>query len=135
MSWEIARRSERAGMTFGCHTVSHPILSRTSDDQARHELTNSWQRLQAEVERPVRVFCYPNGRLEDFGEREIELLRGLGFRGAVVGVPGYVEARRLRERSDDRWRVRRFSWPDNSADLLQYVGGFERFKEILRGAR
>jgi peptidoglycan/xylan/chitin deacetylase (PgdA/CDA1 family) len=132
MSWEDLRMCEKMGMTFGPHTVTHPVLSRTSDDEAGREISESWARLRAEARKPVPVFCYPNGGWADFGDREIAVLRRLGFLGAVVGEPGYADARAFQQSQDDRFKVQRFGFPDDLPNMIQYVSGVERFKQILR---
>lgn len=132
MSWEQLRACERIGMTFGPHSVVHPVLARTTDGQARYEITESWARLCAEARSPVPVFCYPNGGWDDFGDREIGLLRQLGFLGAVVGEPGYASAIAFQRNEDSPFRVQRFSLPDGLPHVVQYVSGVERFKQILR---
>jgi len=137
MTWDDLRRVEAKGMSFGPHTVTHPVLARTSDEQSRHELVESWRRLSAEAARPVPIFCYPNGRLVDFGEREVATLRELGFVGAVTGTPhGYAE--RLDAPSNgqapDPFRVRRFAYTESPAELRQLVSGVERVNQLLRGA-
>jgi len=119
-------------MTFGPHTVTHPVLSRTTDDVMSQEITESWTRLCAEARNPVPVFCYPNGGLADFGDREIGVLRRLGFLGAVVGDPGYADARVFQQSRNDRFKVQRFSFPDDLPNMIQYVSGVERFKQMWR---
>lgn len=135
MSWDMARACERGGTRFGPHTVTHPILSRTTDDQSTYELTESWRRVRAEVEHPVPVFCYPNGRLEDFGRREIETLGALGLLGAVIGVPGYAHIETLRRRPEKRWVINRFVCPHEFPIFVQYASGLERAKDLVRGVR
>ncbi len=132
MSWEQLRKCEEMGMTFGPHTVTHPVLSRTTRDATDYEITESWARLRAEARSPVPIFCYPNGGWEDFGGREIAVLRRLGFVGAVVGEPGYADAMAFRHGQDDRFKVQRFSFPDELPHMIQYVSGVERFKQMLR---
>lgn len=132
MSWEQLRQCEKMGMSFGPHTVTHPVLSRTAPDAADYEITESWARLCAEARSPVPVFCYPNGGWDDFGDREIALLRRLGFLGAVVGEPGYADALVFQRAEDDRFKVQRFGFPDELPHMIQYVSGVERFKQILR---
>jgi peptidoglycan/xylan/chitin deacetylase (PgdA/CDA1 family) len=135
MSWSDAKRCEASGMTFGPHTVTHPILSRTSDDQSRFEIEESWTRLSSQVNRPVPVFCYPNGEREhDFGDREAKTLAGAGLTGAVVGGFGYATGATIRERHD-RFFIPRFPIPDNHVDLVQYVSGLERVKARIRSLR
>ena len=132
MSWSQVRECERMGMTFGPHTVTHPVLSRSTTDVATNEISESWARLRDEVRTPVPVFCYPYGWWEDFGNREIALLRRLGFLGALAAEAGYANALSFRNSADDRFRVPRFGFPDGLPHLIQYVSGVERFKQLLR---
>ncbi|MGH7620111.1 MAG: polysaccharide deacetylase family protein [Gemmatimonadaceae bacterium] len=134
VSWDDARRAERKGITFGPHTVTHPILSQTTDAQSEFEISQSWTRLRGELDKPVPVFCYPNGQATDFGSREISLLERLGLEGAVVGSNGYARASVFRGSGDARFLVPRFPFPPDFADLLQYVSGVERMKQLVRGA-
>ena len=120
------------GMTFGPHTVTHPVLSRATTDVATSEISESWARLREEVRTPVPVFCYPYGWWEDFGDREVDLLRRLGFLGALAAEAGYANALSFRNSADDRFRVPRFGFPDGLPHLIQYVSGVERFKQLLR---
>lgn len=132
MTWDQLRAAEARGMTFGPHTVTHPILSQTTDAASAFELTESWRRLAAEARTPVKVFCYPNGGWQDFGPREMGTLRGLGFQGAVVGVWGYADRAAVMRGGEEPFTVRRLSWPDDLPHLVQYVSGMERLKMVLR---
>jgi peptidoglycan/xylan/chitin deacetylase (PgdA/CDA1 family) len=132
MSWDDARACEKRGMTFGPHTVTHPVLARTSSDQTRREIIDSWMRLHEEVQQAVPVFCYPNGRWQDFSAREIRELRALGLAGAVVGEPGYADVASFRRDADAAFKVKRFIYPESLADTVQYVSGLERLKQVLR---
>lgn len=132
MSWDLVRACERRGMSFGPHTVTHPILSRTAGEQSRREIVDSWSRLRAEASRPTPVFCYPNGCWDDFGTREIAVLDELGFLGAVAGENGYADARALRRRAAERFRVPRFACPEDLPHVIQIVSGVERLKQLVR---
>lgn len=132
MSWDLARACERHGMSFGPHTVTHPILSRTPDERSRREIAESWSRLRAEVTHPVPIFCYPNGCWDDFGPREIAVLEELGFRGAVAGENAYADARALKRLAAERFRVPRFGYPEDLPHAIQIVSGVERLKQIVR---
>jgi peptidoglycan/xylan/chitin deacetylase (PgdA/CDA1 family) len=133
MSWDLVRACERRGMSFGPHTVTHPILSRTADEHSRREVTDSWTRLRAEAIRPLPVFCYPNGCWDDFGPREIAVLEELGFTGAVAGENAYADARVLRRHAAERFKVPRFGYPEDLPHAIQIVSGVERLKQIVRG--
>ena len=133
MSWDQVRSLEPRGMSFGPHTVTHPILARTTPDQSRREIEQSWKRLKTEAAHPVKVFCYPNGRSQDYGDREINVLQTLGFSGAVVGTPGYAGPHDFTRRSDGRFRVRRFAYADDLRELARFTGGLERVSQLVRG--
>src|SRR5262249_34045711 len=132
MSWDQVRKCEENGMSFGPHTVTHPVLSRSAADVAAREITDSWTRLRTEARTPVPVFCYPYGWREDFGDREVALLRRMGFVGALAAEVGYANAVSLRSNEDDRFKVRRFGFPDDLPHVIQYVSGVERVKQLLR---
>src|SRR5262249_54861760 len=131
--WDQARDCEQKGMSFGAHTVTHPILARTDDDQSRREIEESWARVRQELTEPVPVFCYPNGEFTDFSSREIATLRQLGLVGAVVGVPGHATGRDFVASKESPFAVRRFSFPMSLPKIVQYASGVERFKSLVRG--
>jgi hypothetical protein len=54
--------------------------------------------------------------------------------GAVSGEPGYFYRQHIAENPDERFRVRRFAFPDNMMDVIQYVSGIERAKQLVRGS-
>ncbi len=132
LTWSEARRLESRGMTFGPHTVSHPVLSTTSDEQAEFEIAESWKRLKAEVSRPVPIFCYPNGRSQDSGEREIAIIRRTGLSGAVIGQPVDVRPADFRKSAITSYRVPRFPYSDSLLHVLQCVSGVEMVKSRIR---
>jgi peptidoglycan/xylan/chitin deacetylase (PgdA/CDA1 family) len=133
MTWDDVRRCERGGMSFGPHTVTHPVLSRTDDARAVRELRESWRRVREEVATPLSVFCYPNGQLGDAGSREIDLLRREGMSAALLAVPGYVRAGATPGDDDWKYRVPRFAWPNEVFRVARITSGFERLNELLTG--
>ncbi|RCS49135.1 hypothetical protein DTL42_11365 [Bremerella cremea] len=66
MNWGMLREMAAAGMSFGGHTVSHPILTRTSTSNWEHELTEGRRRLEEELDVDVQVFSYPVGNPDCF---------------------------------------------------------------------
>lgn len=78
------RTLAEAGMSIGAHTVSHPILARVSDDEARREMIQGKQRLESIIGRKVGLFAYPNGKPGiDYTATHVQLAREAGFSGAV----------------------------------------------------
>ena len=68
-------------ITIGAHTVSHPFLTKCTQDQLEHELTASKQHLEDLMGRSVDVFAYPAG---DYNHKVIESVRCAGYIAAFV---------------------------------------------------
>lgn len=79
----------RGGMQVGAHTVSHPILTRLSPDDARREIGQSKHYLEELLGERVGLFAYPNGKPgEDYDDSSVAMVRDLGFDAAVTTVRG-----------------------------------------------
>lgn len=63
MSWSQIREIQRAGITIGAHTVTHPRLSRIPFESAAAEVFRCREEIQQQTGAPVRTFCYPYGDL------------------------------------------------------------------------
>lgn len=135
MSWDDLRRCEARGMRFGPHTVTHPVLAQTPDEQSRWELTESWRRLREEATNPSPIFCYPNGQLTDFGDRELATLRAIGVTGGVVGTIGYAAGADFRASARAPYLVPRFAYEQSVPAMMQIVNGLERMKQLVKGWR
>lgn len=73
------------GMGIGAHTVSHPILLKLNDDDARSEIGESREDLQAILRERVSLFAYPNGKLgSDYTDRHAQIVLSLGFDAAFA---------------------------------------------------
>lgn len=128
MSWADVKRWEYRGMSFGPHSLTHPILSRTSDEQSRTELVGSWNRVCEMVQRPTPVFCYPNGLAADFGPREVATLQSLGLEGAVATTPGYADVAGFHAHPRGPFQVPRLHYPDDSAVVAHFASGLGRLR-------
>jgi peptidoglycan/xylan/chitin deacetylase (PgdA/CDA1 family) len=84
MNWDELRAVASEGIEIGCHTESHPILSRLSNPrELENEILGAKQRMTERLGFEVRHFCYPNGRPIDVGEAAIRCVREAGFASAV----------------------------------------------------
>lgn len=131
MGWDVARALESRGVRFGPHTISHGIVSRMSDAEARTELLGAWRRVNEELHDPVRIYGWPTGRSCDFSTRDISILRDAGFLGAVATDDDYAHCSR-RNNLDAFYQLRRFAMPSTTEDFLQYATWIERAKQRLR---
>jgi peptidoglycan/xylan/chitin deacetylase (PgdA/CDA1 family) len=55
------REMQRAGISFGSHSVTHPRMRRLSPKEARREIVDSRAALQDMLGTPVRFFSFPYG--------------------------------------------------------------------------
>jgi peptidoglycan/xylan/chitin deacetylase (PgdA/CDA1 family) len=110
--WDELREAESQGLVhFEPHTLTHPMLTTLSLDDARSEIEGSKREVERELGRPARIFCYPFGY---HSPRELELVRESGFRAAVTCEYGANTApfahnalrRTIVERSDPLWLFR-----------------------------
>src|SRR5712664_1868482 len=134
ISWDDVRRTAKLGVTFGPHTVTHPILSLATDEACRWEIEESYRRVRQETDAWVPVFCYPNGEPRAFGQRELEATQRVGFRAALTTVRDYAAARHLRtHRALGRFALPRFPYPDDRPHLVHFVSGLLRLRRMLQG--
>ena len=61
LNWDDVLKMSSAGIDFGCHTVTHPLLAYEDDGTIEQELLQSKEALEARLGRKVRTFAYPNG--------------------------------------------------------------------------
>ena len=79
MTWDDLRELADRGIEIGAHTVSHPHLPSTSDEDLDRELTESKGRIEDELGRPCPLLAYP------FGEHDARVRAAAaraGFRAA-----------------------------------------------------
>ena len=77
-----------AGMTFGAHSLSHPVLARAPEEVAWREISESRAALENALGRTVWAFGYPFGNAATVSAREIRLAEQAGFRCAFLNSGG-----------------------------------------------
>ncbi len=101
LDWSEVRRLADAGLTFGAHTKTHPILPKLDKEaEIREEIAGSKARIEKELGRAVEHFCYPNGDRDDVSEA---IVKSSGFATAVVTESG------LNGTGADPYRLKRLS--------------------------
>lgn len=94
LSWDQVREMSAAGISFGGHTKSHPILTRISVEEARSEILESKQKIEEETGIVVTTMAYPNGGEGDYNDVIIRIVEGAGYKIAfslVDGLPKYSD--------------------------------------------
>jgi peptidoglycan/xylan/chitin deacetylase (PgdA/CDA1 family) len=88
LNWREIQEMARENISFGAHTVTHPILTRIPLAEAVDEIMKSKEAIERELRSAVRLFAYPNGGREDFNESMKAALKEAGFLGAVTTLWG-----------------------------------------------
>lgn len=84
MSWDMVREMRAGGMTFGGHTVTHPILANLSAEQQDWEIAECKRRLVEELGEPIEAFSFPVGGPSSFNSFTRTSLVQHGFRMAFT---------------------------------------------------
>ena len=61
LSWDEVKSLHAAGIQFGAHSQSHPILTRLPPDAAEAEMVGSKRAVEVALGGPVESFAYPYG--------------------------------------------------------------------------
>lgn len=90
---EELRKLLSAGMSIGAHTLSHPALSKLSQDRAWFEIVEGRRRLEKMLGQEVWAFAYPFGSTSTVSEREFRMAEKAGYKAAFLNVGGGLGAR------------------------------------------
>lgn len=101
LTWDQVREMQQGGVSFGSHTLTHPVVSRVPVAAAGKELRESKRIMEERLGRPVKDFAYPFGQPADCGFAAEAVLHDCGYRSAMttsrgINLPGA-----------DRYRLRR----------------------------
>jgi peptidoglycan/xylan/chitin deacetylase (PgdA/CDA1 family) len=138
LTWRDVGALRAAGVSFGSHTVSHPVLHQITWTEIRHELSDSRQQLEDELQEPNRAFSYPYAFPQedrDFVERFSAELVSQGYDAAVTTVIGRAAL------GDDMLRLKRLPVNDTDDQALftgklaggyDWMGGLQNFVRRTR---
>ncbi|MBU4009416.1 MAG: polysaccharide deacetylase family protein [Proteobacteria bacterium] len=88
LTWDEVKVMADNGIEIGSHTVNHPILSRLTYGQQFMEISGAIKRIEEKTGIRPKVFAYPNGRLEDFNNDTLSILKRCGIRSAFTTEVG-----------------------------------------------
>jgi CelD/BcsL family acetyltransferase involved in cellulose biosynthesis/peptidoglycan/xylan/chitin deacetylase (PgdA/CDA1 family) len=88
LSWKDVRAMMKGGITFGAHTISHPVLASLSKPELEKEIVGSKKAMEDRLQSSIRHFAYPFGKQADVGNDAKSIVRDAGFETAVTTVSG-----------------------------------------------
>jgi peptidoglycan/xylan/chitin deacetylase (PgdA/CDA1 family) len=125
LNWDDVLAMSEHGISFGSHTVSHPILSKLSDERMREEIEGSKRVIERKINRPVNAFAYPVGRKQDFSNRAKGILKEAGYQCAVTTIFG------VNESGQDLFELRRGTpW---QTDIPSFAAQLSWYKFVANG--
>jgi peptidoglycan/xylan/chitin deacetylase (PgdA/CDA1 family) len=87
---EIQEMEESGWISFGAHTMHHPVLARLTDtDEVHYEVERCRLVMEQQLGHPVRAFAYPIGQLQHITEYVLQTVRKAGYDWALTTVYGF----------------------------------------------
>lgn len=88
ISWSQITEMAASGIAFGSHTVSHPNLTRLTDEELERELTESKYALESKLQQPINTIAYPIGTPSAFNDKVITAAKKHSFTLGLTYVSG-----------------------------------------------
>jgi peptidoglycan/xylan/chitin deacetylase (PgdA/CDA1 family) len=134
LKWSEIREMEQSGwVSFGAHTMHHPILSYLADAQeVQHEVADCRRELERQLGHPIRTFAYPIGKLEHIGPEGLQAVKSAGYKWAVTTIE------EVNTRQTAPYLLRRLPgdiklhWLIMASELVGLLGIFSRFRKKVR---
>lgn len=92
LGWHQIQEMSRDGIAFGAHTMSHPILSKMSLEDAKKEILESKRAIERGLTADVKHFTFPNGKRGDFSPELQQYCKEIGFESVCSCVYGSNKA-------------------------------------------
>jgi peptidoglycan/xylan/chitin deacetylase (PgdA/CDA1 family) len=92
LTWEQIRDMQAGGVSFGAHTMTHPVVSRLTEEELYWEVGESKRILEDRLQRPILDFAFPFGKIDECGDAAVACLARFGFRSAATTIEGLNRA-------------------------------------------
>ena len=89
LNWDQVRTMQRGGISFGAHTMSHPVVRQLESSAFHEEFVRSKQILEAGLDSQADDFAYPFGRISDVSSSAEKFIASCGYRSAVTTMEGF----------------------------------------------
>ena len=135
LTWPEVRELASAGVSFGSHTVTHPVLHGLPWAQVSAELRESREHIQDALGSPVTLFAYPYAFPQEdsaYCSRLREEMIAQGYEASVTTIIGRHSA------EIDRLRIARLPINDCDDDALflaKLAGAYDWMGTVQRGFR
>ena len=90
LNWAEIREMEESGwVSFGAHTMHHPVLAYLRDpEEVQREVSECRSAIEQQLGHSIGTFAYPIGRAEHIGVRAKQAVQEAGYDWAVTTIYG-----------------------------------------------
>lgn len=88
LNWEQIIEMDNSCISFGSHTVSHPILTQLSSEELIRELKESKSIIEEHLSHPITTIAYPVGMSFSFNKEVLEATKQAGYSLGFSYMPG-----------------------------------------------
>jgi peptidoglycan/xylan/chitin deacetylase (PgdA/CDA1 family) len=90
LTWAEVREMQESGyVSFGAHTMDHPLLAYLTDpNEIEYQISTCRRVLEQQMGRPVRAFAYPVGQLQHIGDTIQHAVQRAGYDWALTTLYG-----------------------------------------------
>lgn len=125
LTWKQVKEMDANGISFQSHTMTHPILTKVSNEQARSEIVESKRTIQEKTGKPVICLAYPNGGPGDFDDSIVKILADSGYQCAISSLEGLVGV------NSDLYALRR-KYPVFNRSSHEFVVNLMEFSSLFK---
>lgn len=88
LTWEQIKEMDDSVISFGSHTMTHPILTNLDKDELEYELVESKKILEKKLNKKIETFAYPNGGINDISDEVDSQLKSFGYKVSFSYLSG-----------------------------------------------
>ena len=133
LTWaEIYKMEESGLVSFGAHTMHHPVLEHLSDpEEVTREVLECREVLERKLSHSVNAFAYPIGKFEHFGEHGLQAVKDAGYKWALTTIEA------INTPQSDPYLLNRLPgdveqhWLVMASELVGLLGIFSRLRKKL----
>ena len=109
LTWDQVREMAEHGMEIGSHSVTHPVLSKLTDQQLKTEIVQSKNKIEEIIDKKVRSIAYPVGGKSDYDKRVEQYTRDAGYDYGLTYISGINKSIRKGDTGLLRLHVERYT--------------------------
>lgn len=120
-TWAHLRELVAGGIEIGGHSRTHPSLTRVAVTSLDTEIRDAKQRTEAQLDRALTTFCYPNGGPSDVNADVKVAIQRAGFAAAAVAYHDGLGAA-------DLYELRRYPMHDDTYEFGKAAEGMRNLR-------